>query len=160
VTPTSTSSSSTPQLPVAPPAAKEYGTLYVKSTPLARVWLGQTELCPETPCEVELPAGRHRIVLSNPSKGFETSRTFRMNKGQDYSINVELEKGDLLVLAKPWADVYLRNKKLGTTPMPKVSLYEGSYQLTLINVDLGTKKTLQVNVSRNELTKVSVDMTQ
>ncbi len=134
------------------------GTVSVKSIPVARVWEGRTALCEETPCEIELPAGKHKIVLSNPAEGFETARTFTLRKGQKLSFEIEMEKGELLVLAKPWADVWLRSKKLGTTPMPKVSLYEGAYQLTLINADLGKKKTVMVDVAPNALTKVSVDM--
>lgn len=134
------------------------GTVQVASVPTARVWEGSRELCQQTPCEFELPAGKHKIVLSNPAEGFETARTFTLRRGQNLSFEIELEKGELLVLAKPWADVWLRSKKLGTTPMPKVSLYEGAYQLTLINADLGKKKTVMVEVAPNELTKVNVDM--
>ena len=43
--------------------------------------------------------------------------------------------------------------------MPKQRLYEGSYQLTLINADLGKRKTVTVDIAPNELTKVNVDMT-
>lgn len=151
--------------PSAPPPAEiddddagNLGTVRVTSVPSARVWEGRQELCQQTPCEFELPAGNHKIVLSNPAEGFEAARTFTLRKGQDLPIDIRMEKGELLVLAKPWADVWLRSRKLGTTPMPKVSLYEGSYQLTLINADLGKRKTITVDITPNELTKVNVDM--
>lgn len=139
--------------------AAEVGTVTVASVPSARVWEGREELCESTPCEIELPVGKHKIVLSNPAEGFETSRTFNLRAGQILSFDIEVAKGELLILAKPWADVWLRNKKIGTTPMPKQRLYEGTYQLTLINADLGKRKTVTVDIAPNELTKVNVDMT-
>ena len=142
----------------ATPPAPAVGKIRVDSLPVAHVWEGRRELCQKTPCEFELPVGKHKIILSNPEEGFETARAFTLRKGQQLSFEVQMAKGQLLVLAKPWADVWLRSRKLGTTPMPKVNLYEGSYQLTLINADLGKKKTVMVDIAPNELTKVNVDM--
>ena len=134
------------------------GTIHVDSVPVSRVWEGSKELCSQTPCDFTLPVGKHRIVLSNPEEGFSTARMFTLKSGQSLSFEVQMAKGQLLVIAKPWADVWLRNKKLGTTPMPKVSLYEGRYNLTLINADMNKKKTVLVDIVPNELTKVVVDM--
>ncbi len=162
-TPASTTSESTPSSEgsggAKNPAAPAVGSVHVDSIPVSRVWEGTTELCSKTPCDFTLPVGRHRIVLSNPEEGFSTARVFTLKSGQSLSFEVQMAKGQLLVIAKPWADVWLRNKKLGTTPMPKVSLYEGRYNLTLINADLNKKKTVVVDIIPNDLTKVVVDMT-
>ena len=75
--------------------AAEVGTVTVASVPSARVWEGREELCESTPCEIELPVGKHKIVLSNPAEGFETSRTFNLRAGQILSFDIEVAKGEL-----------------------------------------------------------------
>ncbi len=47
----------------------------------------------------------------------------------------------------PWVDVYLRGKKLGTTPLDRVEVPAGSLELRLVNEGAGIAKVVTVNVA-------------
>ena len=116
-------------------------------------------MCAKTPCDFELPPGKHKILIQYLDEGgCETPRSFTLKSGQELSFDVQRSRGQLLVMAQPWADVWLNSKKLGTTPFPKVDLCEGSYKLLLINADLNKKKQVDISIAPNELTKVNVSM--
>ena len=54
----------------APVDAAQVGKLRVSTSPWAEVWHAERgTLCRETPCTVELPAGKYRLRLSNPVAG-------------------------------------------------------------------------------------------
>ena len=106
-----------------------------------------------------------KVVASK--SGFSTAtRTLKLAQAQGQKA-ITLSKpgqtaasgtGFVTINAKPWADVYLRGKKLGTTPIRKVKVPAGKQTFTL--KQLGTKKRVTVTIKKGETVSRLVDMTQ
>ena len=75
---------------------------------------------------------------------------------------VELEEayGMLNLHVSPWADVYHKGKKLGTTPMTTIRLQEGVHKLILKNPLLNIKKPITVKIVADEVHKEIVDISK
>jgi serine/threonine protein kinase len=59
------------------------GTVKVSATPWARVTVaGSSAACAETPCVLELPAGRHTLRLVNPVAGLTKDRVIELAPGE------------------------------------------------------------------------------
>ena len=132
-------------------------TVSLDCDPPASIWEGKTYLG-QTPFRGQLSPGRHRLTLVNRDLGFERTVPLVLEAGETVARSFRLDQGDVLIVATPWADVFLRGKKVGTTPMPKMTLYEGEHQFTLVNTDLGKKKSVLVMVKPGRLEKMTVDM--
>jgi serine/threonine-protein kinase len=65
-------------------------------------------------------------------------------------------RGTVRFAVTPWADVSCDGRKLGTTPLPDVSLAVGVYECKFSNPELGTIKTQRVEVKPNSHTRVVV----
>jgi serine/threonine-protein kinase len=66
------------------------------------------------------------------------------------------EVGYVTINAKPWADVYLRGRKIGTTPVRGFAVEAGSQTFVLKNQ--GGSKRLTVKVQAGQTTTHVVDM--
>ncbi len=74
---------------------------------------------------------------------------------QKYLLREKLKKWGRVVLSvRPWADIFLNGKKLGTTPLAPLILWEGAYELRLVNPQLKADKKIRVNVKANDTVKV------
>ena len=80
--------------PDAPPVAVKasFGWGRVQSRPWARVAIRGTSGCPETPCRIRLPAGKHRVALVNPVTGAATSRHVTIKDSSTTDLTVTLPK--------------------------------------------------------------------
>ncbi|MFC1611202.1 protein kinase [Myxococcota bacterium] len=103
----------------------------------------------------KLPAGTVVIQLRNRKLGLSKTLRLEIASGEILRRRVVFKKGQLVFDVRPWADVYLRGKKLGTTPMPPISLYEGTYAIRLVNEELGVERVVQVSVKSGKLRKVA-----
>jgi len=74
--------------------------------------------------------------------------------GEEHTENRVLGKGKLACDAAPWAEVYIGNRKLGTTPLAPVTLTEGTYTLKLVNPELKKSKTVSARVRAGQTTRV------
>ena len=90
----------------------------------------------------------------NPSNGARGQRDLQVRCDPTYATEIALAKGTLAVTVKPWADVFLGSAKLGTTPLPARSLYEGEYELKLVNPELGVIRSVKAVVRPGEKTLV------
>ena len=68
-------------------------------------------------------------------------------------------KGKLAFKVEPWAHVYLLGKRVGTTPMKPLELYEGDYKVRLWNDETGKEREKIVRVKPNatEVVKESLE---
>jgi len=66
--------------------------------------------------------------------------------------------GRLTINANPWADIYLKGKKIGTTPLTNHPLPEGMHKIVLKNPELNAQKEITVRIAADELTTVPVDL--
>jgi hypothetical protein len=67
--------------------------------------------------------------------------------------------GTLTINARPWAHVYFKGNKLGTTPLSGIALPEGDQKLILKNPELGVQKEVHVRITAGEDHKMSENMT-
>lgn len=68
--------------------------------------------------------------------------------------SIATAKGRVAFIIEPWAQVYLGERHLGTTPMAPITLQEGHYDFRLVSPDTGHEKTVSVNVTANKTSKV------
>jgi hypothetical protein len=147
---------------VAVATGPQFGVLVVTSEPAATVWEGPKDLGP-TPLRLRIAAGRHQLVLANRTEGLEYAFSVVVKPEETVNRPFHFDRGEVQVVVKPVtleATIYLRNKKLGSNPLPKFSLLEGEYQLTVVNEELKKTKRVPVNVKRGETTKVVVNLAE
>jgi hypothetical protein len=59
------------------------------------------------------------------------------------------EPGELVILVKPWATIWLNGKKAGVTPFRR-KMPSGKYAVRLANDDLGQDETINITVEPNK----------
>lgn len=62
------------------------------------------------------------------------------------------------VRVNPWGDVYFAGQKVGTTPIPPLSMAEGTHQVTARNDRLGKEKTVTISVRSGEALTLKIDL--
>ncbi len=67
-------------------------------------------------------------------------------------------RGRLTLEARPWAEVYLGNKLLGTTPLINKSLPAGEVELRLRNPEAGLERTITVEIHAGETVRTTIDL--
>ena len=144
-----------------PPAAKEpepeparpsakaghaMGMIQLSSQPVAEV-LYQKKAMGKTPAKLRLPVGKVELVLVNRELALTRKVEVDVPRSGVGAQEIAFRKGKLAADVKPWADVYVGAKKLGTTPFAPRELYEGTYVVKLVNSELGAIKEVQVTVT-------------
>jgi eukaryotic-like serine/threonine-protein kinase len=127
------------------------GTLQLSSNPTADV-LYQRKPMGRTPARLRLPVGKVELVLVNRELSLTRKVEVEVPRSGTGTQDIAFRKGKLAADVKPWADVYVGAKKLGTTPFAPRELYEGTYVVKLVNSDLGAIKEVQVTVTPGNTT--------
>ncbi|HYH94774.1 PEGA domain-containing protein, partial [Hyalangium sp.] len=129
------------------------GEVEISSTPSADIFLGTKKLG-RTPATVKLPVGKVTLTFVNAEIDLRQTSVVNVEaKGKTRSA-IQFRKGKIAADAKPWADVYIGERKLGTTPLAPREVYEGSYTLRLVNSELGAIKAVKVVVQPGKTTVV------
>jgi serine/threonine-protein kinase len=114
----------------------QIGKLEVQCTPWAEVWVdGQSIDTTPLRKPIALSAGRHQIELRNPEFP-PYVETIELAAGETRQLTVNLRQlvGYLDLKVVPWAKIYLNNRYIETTPLPKpLPLPPGTYLLRLEN---------------------------
>ncbi|HEX8437763.1 serine/threonine-protein kinase, partial [Archangium sp.] len=129
------------------------GQVVLSSTPAADILLGAKKLG-RTPATVTLPAGKVALTLVNAELELRQTVSVDVEAKGTTRTDITFRKGKIAADATPWADVYIGNRKLGTTPLAPREVYEGSYMLRLVNSELGAIKTMKVVVEPGKTTVV------
>lgn len=128
------------------PAGKVF-TVQLSSTPAADVSVdGKPK--GRTPVTLKLPAGAHKLQFTDAAAQLNVSES--LNVAKDSSESFKFEKGKLAFNVEPWAHVYLLGKRVGTTPMRPLELYEGNYKVRLWNDETGKEREKMVRVKPNQ----------
>ncbi len=144
--------------PRPPETAPESGELAIDCTPPAEIvhrgrsW-GMTPVL-----RGGLAPGPITLQLTSRALGFTKRLRLRIEPGKRTVRALALQKGRLAVLVDPWADVYLAGRKIGTTPLDAIELYEGRYQLRLVNPETGRARTRSIEIAPGQLRRVQVDL--
>jgi serine/threonine-protein kinase len=70
-----------------------------------------------------------------------------------------VRQGLLQLLVVPWAEVFVDQRSVGTTPIKPLSLPEGSYALRFVHPDYHPLQK-QVTIRAGETVKLEVDLKQ
>jgi hypothetical protein len=129
------------------------GEVVLSSTPSADIFLGAKRLG-RTPKTVQLPVGKVSLTFVNRDLELRQTVSVQVDGKQQTEASFAFQKGKIAADATPWADVYIGERKLGTTPLAPREVYEGSYTLRLVNSELGAIKTVKVVVAPGKTTVV------
>jgi len=127
-------------------ASHSLGTLQLSTDPSAEV-LYQHKPMGKTPAKLRLPVGKVELTLVNRELALTRKVEVEVPRSGVGTREIVFRKGKLAADVKPWADVYVGAKKLGTTPFAPRELYEGTYVVKLVNSELGAIKEVQVTVA-------------
>ncbi len=132
-------------------------SLSLDCKPWAKVFLDNVEIGTTPIANHELKAGSHTIRLVNGQLQAAKKIKIVARNGESIRKNVEFAKGLLSVRAKPWADVYIHGKKLGTTPFEPKELYEGTYKVILKNPTLNLTLERKATIKPGEKTVINAN---
>jgi eukaryotic-like serine/threonine-protein kinase len=105
-----------------------------------------------------LPPGELGLRVALDSVGFERERTISLRSGQQHEIEVNARKGELRIAVAPWAKVFLDRRELGITPLPVLSLYEGTHRIRLVNPDIDRQYEGLVTVIAGERADLRINL--
>lgn len=142
--------------------AKDSGTIFIASTPWAKVYI-DNQLIGETPIArpFVLAAGVHTVMFTNPSfEPIMQTITVEPNKELTVSGNFLDKVGYVVCSAVPWADVYIDEQKKDTTPMERpIMVAAGKHSVRFKNpafidivkeITIAPKETLQIAITFTE----------
>lgn len=108
---------------------------------------------------LELKEGKHKIELKNHELNAYLEDEIEIIAGETITKNYSFpQKGIIQVSAIPWAEIFIEGKSYGQTPIDRIELPVGYYELIFRHPAFPEKK-LKVIVRGEEITKVeTVDM--
>ena len=106
---------------------------------------------------VMMPAGDHKIELSNESLGFVVRRAVLIESGKTAAIKIEAPTGMLNINAQPWAEVWVDGQRVGETPIGNLVRPIGRHQVVLRHPEFGERRET-VTVTLRQPARLGVDM--
>ena len=106
-----------------------------------------------------LPAGRHEIEFVSEEFEFRTRQTVAIPPGRRVSIDVPMPLGRANINARPWAEVWIGDQRLGETPLGNVALPIGRHEVVFRHPQFGERRQTLV-VKAATPARVVVDLTQ
>jgi predicted DNA-binding antitoxin AbrB/MazE fold protein len=129
--------------------------------PGARVYLDDKDMARKTPTRLfGLSPGTYRVRLKKEGyKVWEDKVVVRASEALDLT-RVKLQKafGRLNLHVSPWAHVYHKGKKLGTTPLANIPFQVGTHKLVLKNPRLNIEKEVTVKIVADKANTKIVDL--
>jgi PEGA domain-containing protein len=108
---------------------------------------------------IMLAAGRHNIMLSNRSLGFEESRSIEVAAGKTTAIRVDPPKVSVSVNARPWAEIVLDGNSVGQTPIANLPVSVGPHEMVFRHPQLGERRQTFAVTSKGP-NRIAVDLTK
>ena len=132
------------------------GWLAISGVPVQIMENGTLLGSTETP-RILVPAGSHKLELTNAALGYRVTRTAQVVAGQTLSITLKAPQGTLSINALPWAEVWVDGKPAGETPIGNLSLTIGNHELLFRHPELGEQRKT-VTVGALAPVRVGVDL--
>jgi hypothetical protein len=137
--------------------ARGPGWLTVTSPVPAQIYAGGNLVGVTDTPRVQLPAGRHQLVLVNDALNFREERIVEVAPGHTVSLQLEPVRGTLNINAQPWATVWVDGTAIGETPIGNYSLPIGSHEVVLRHPEFGERRQ-QVVIGVGAPARVGVDL--
>jgi len=108
---------------------------------------------------IMLAAGRHDVVLTNRSVGYQDSRHVEISGGKTTTVRVEAPRVSVSVNARPWADVAVDGSNVGQTPLANLQVAIGTHEFAFLHPQLGERRQTVV-VTAKGTNRIAVDLTK
>ena len=109
--------------------------------------------------KIMLVAGRHELVLVNPTLGYQQTHRIDVAPGKVTPLRIDAPKAALNINARPWADVSIDANAVGQTPIANLLLPIGTHQLIFRHPQLGERQQ-SVVVTTKGPNRIAVDLTK
>lgn len=137
-------------------AAPAPATMRVSSPIDLQVFEGD-RLLGSTRGTVQVPPGRHRLVLVNKELGYSVRRIVDVVPGQALSLTVTPGNGSVNINATPWAEVWVNGTSIGVTPLARVSMPLGEHEFVFRHPQLGERRK-KARVRSGNVTSVTIEL--
>ncbi len=117
------------------------GTLSISSTPAMAITV-DGKPAGNGEATLEVPAGKHTVV--GKGGGATVKRVVTVKAGGTENVSLVVEKGGLAIEAPPGCDVYADGKKMGTTPIEPLQLFEGPHSIRVTQNGVEYKQNVTV----------------
>jgi hypothetical protein len=108
---------------------------------------------------IMLAAGRHDVVLTNRSVGYEDARTIEVAAGSTTTIGVEPPLVPVSVNARPWAEITLDGASLGQTPIANMLVSLGTHEVVFRHPELAEHRQTVVVTAKGP-NRIAADLTK
>lgn len=120
-------------VPLGESAKATPGWISVESPIELQVYEGDALVGSSRSQRIMVLSGRHDLRLSNPSLGFEATRSVQVAPERVATVRIAVPNGVLSVNAVPWAEVILDGRTIGETPIANIAVPIGEHDLVLRN---------------------------
>ncbi len=133
--------------------------LFLDCKPWANVYVDGKSVGQTPITNLPIPPGSHTIKVVNPDLNQSEVVSIQAKPGQTIrkKFSFSSATGKLLVRAKPWAEVYVDGKKIGTTPLPPKALSAGTHTIRLYNSTLDQEQTKTVQIKAGKTVRINVN---
>jgi len=108
---------------------------------------------------IMLAAGRHEVVLTNKSIGYQEARRIEVAAGKTTAIRLDPPRVAISVNARPWAEILLDGTNIGQTPIANVLVTVGSHELVFKHPQLAERKQTIVVTAKGP-NRIAADLTK
>jgi hypothetical protein len=108
---------------------------------------------------IMLAAGRHDVVLTNRSLGYQEARRIEVTAGKTTAIRVDPPKAAISVNARPWAEIVLDGTSVGQTPIANLLVAVGSHEMVFRHPQLAERKQTVVVTAKGP-NRIAADLTK
>jgi hypothetical protein len=102
-----------------------------------------------------MPPGRHTVTLANADLGYRTRQVVDILPGEERRLTL-IPATEVNLNASPWAEVWIDGKRVGETPIARVSIPLGTREITFRHPQLGERR-LTPTIRVGDPAAISVD---
>lgn len=108
---------------------------------------------------IMVAAGRHDILLTNRSLGYQETRRIDVAAGGTTAIRIDPPKVSVSVNARPWAEVLLDGTSIGQTPIANLFVTVGPHEMVFRHPQLAERRQT-IMVTAKGPNRVAADLTR
>jgi len=108
---------------------------------------------------IMLAAGRHDIMLTNRSLGYQEARKIEVTAGKTTTIRIDPPKVSVSVNARPWAEILVDGANVGQTPIANMLVTVGPHELVFRHPQFAERKQTIVVTAKGP-NRIATDLTK
>jgi hypothetical protein len=108
---------------------------------------------------IMLAAGRHDIMLTNRSLGYQEARKIDVTAGKTTTVRIDPPKVSVSVNARPWAEILLDGASIGQTPIANMLVTVGPHEMVFRHPQFAERKQTIVVTAKGP-NRIAADLTK